>query len=283
MAIAEPVDSRLWQAVQGRVRWPTANEDVTAVLAHDWADAVASFRYAASSTKDLPDTAWPDSVGRVFDAKIGELRQRVEQDSDGMARLARITRAYGEDVGYAKGEIVRVLPSWDAVFRSEPEVADGFATLINDFLQAMATRIKARGDAGPEATDLARTGLPTPDDVLAQAAAAPPPGGFNPPPQPIERISQQQQGHIRGTPQYELRIQQGKPTSYFETEREANLYTYEAWYKGTPVNGNPNIRELDFGHKVGSGYYGGYQTRVTAVMDSQGHVHGYPSGPELHF
>jgi hypothetical protein len=279
MPIAEPVDSPLWAAVQGRVRWPTADEDVTAQLGRGWEDAVATFRYAASSTKELPDTAWPDGAGAAFDRRVGSLRDRVYADADAMARLGRLSAAYGADVAYAKSEIVRVLGSWDAVYRQNPEVAEGFAGTINVFLEAMADRIRARGDAGPEDADLARPVLRTPDDVLAEGAAPPP--GPDPPPRPIERISQQQQGHIRGTPQYELRIKQGNRTSYFFTEREANMYTFEAWYKGTPVRGDPYIREFDFGRPVGVGGYGGAQTRVTVVMDETGHVHGYPSGPEI--
>jgi len=124
MPIAEPLSSPLWTAVQGRVRWPTADEDVTAALGRDWEDGVLSFRYASSFTRELPDTAWPDEVGAVFDQRIRALRQRVDEDSDDMARLARITYAYGEDVGYAKGEIVRILPSWETGVVSGPTSAE---------------------------------------------------------------------------------------------------------------------------------------------------------------
>jgi hypothetical protein len=98
---------------------------------------------------------------------------------------------------------------------------------------------------------------------------------------PIRRVSQQQQGHIYGTPQYKLRTSHKKPTSYFPDEHTANRLTYDAWHRGTPVNGNPKIREYDYGHPVGTGGYGGKQTRVTVVMDQNGDVHGYPSGPEI--
>lgn len=178
MPIAEPVSSPLWTAVQGRVRWPTADEDATARLGRDWDDGVATFRYAASSTKELPDTAWPDEVGAVFDQRIRVLRDRAYEDADAMARLARITHAYGEDVGHAKAEIVRVLGPWDAAYRQNPEVAEGFAGLVNAFLQQMADRILDRGGEGPAFTDPPPPGLLTPDDVIELAALPPLPGGF---------------------------------------------------------------------------------------------------------
>jgi hypothetical protein len=284
MPIAEPTDSPLWAAVQGRVRWPTADEDVTALLGRDWDDAVAAFQFAATSTKELPETAWPDEVGAVFDERIASLRDRVSKDAERMGRLARITSAYSDDVRYTKGEIIRILGPWDEAYRTTPEVAEGFAGLINTFLQAMANRILARGEAGPDDTDSARPSIPTPRDVVAEPAAPPPPPrppGTPPPPRDIERFSQQQQGHVRGTPQYELRIKQGKPTSYFLSQNDANRYTYDAWYKGRPVGGDPYVRELDFGRPIGIGGFGGRQTRVTARMDANGHVHGHPSGPEI--
>ncbi|HSV68027.1 MAG TPA: hypothetical protein VLJ59_19315 [Mycobacteriales bacterium] len=101
-----------------------------------------------------------------------------------------------------------------------------------------------------------------------------------PKPDPIRRVSQQQQGHIFGTPQYKRRLADGKPTSYFHDERSANKYTYEAWYKGKPVKGDPRKREHDFGHPVGVGPKGGTQSRVRVHMDNKGEVHGHPSGPE---
>lgn len=277
MPIAEPLSSPLWMAVQGRVRWPTADEDVTTMLGRDWEDAVAAFQYAASSTKELPDTAWPDEVGAVFDERIRTLRDDVYEGAEAMARLARITHAYGADIAHTKGEILRVLDSWDVVYRQRPEVAGPFAGIMNGFLGAMAARIRARGAAGPDAADPARPMLPTPEDVVA-LAAAPPPGSNGP--RQIMGVSQQQLGHVRGTPQFELR-KNVKPTSYFLDRGDANRYTYDAWYRGTPVKGDPMVREYDFGKVVGYGAYGGAQTRVTVVMDKNGYVHGYPSGPEI--
>jgi hypothetical protein len=101
-----------------------------------------------------------------------------------------------------------------------------------------------------------------------------------PRPDPIRRVSQQQRGHIFGTPQYKLRLAARKPTSYFHDARSANKYTYDAWYKGSPVRGDPRLREYDFGHPVGVGPKGGSQTRVRVHMDNNGDVHGHPSGPE---
>jgi len=284
MPIPEPLDSPLWKAVQGRVRWPSADEDVTAQLGRDWDDAVATFRYAASSTRELPDNAWPDEVGAVFDDRIAKLRDRVYRDADGMARLARITTAYGEDVGHVKSEINRVLPSWEPQYSAHPaEAANAFGTLVNGFLQQMAQRIRDRKFAGPETAEPNRPALLTPRDALALAAALPPGGQVPLPPDPILRVNRNKQaGHIFGTPEYKNRLKiQDKDTSYFANEREANTYTYEAWYRGTPVHGSSTVRELDFGRPIGIGPKGGYQTRVRVTMDADGQVHGSPIGPEI--
>lgn len=92
--------------------------------------------------------------------------------------------------------------------------------------------------------------------------------------------TQKQAGHIKGTPQYNNRVKQGKPTSAFDNAKDAEKYTQEAWEKGSPVPGKPQARDYDFGHPVGTGPNGGSQTKVRVHMDSQGRIHGHPAGPE---
>ena len=92
---------------------------------------------------------------------------------------------------------------------------------------------------------------------------------------------QKQAGHIRSTPQYQNRLHQGKPTSYFDDAETAAQLTQEAWQKGEPVRGRPTVREYDFGRLIGTGPHGGKQTRVRVHMDSQGRMHGHPAGPEI--
>lgn len=91
---------------------------------------------------------------------------------------------------------------------------------------------------------------------------------------------QKQAEHVKGTPQYQNRIRQGKPTSAFDNAQSAEQYTREAWQRGTSVLGRPNVREYDFGRQVGTGPKGGAQTRVRVHQDARGRIHGHPSGPE---
>jgi hypothetical protein len=91
---------------------------------------------------------------------------------------------------------------------------------------------------------------------------------------------QKQAGHIRGTPQYNNRIKAGKPTSAFSDASSAERLTADAWQRGKPVPGRPNVRDYDFGRPIGTGPNGGTQTRVRVHIDKQGRIHGHPSGPE---
>lgn len=95
------------------------------------------------------------------------------------------------------------------------------------------------------------------------------------------RLSQQQQGHVWGTPQFKLRQRHRKDTSYFFNQRDARRYTEEAWHRGTPTRKNNWKRDYDFGHPVGIGPKGGYQTRVRVHIDANGDIHGHPYGPEI--
>jgi hypothetical protein len=91
---------------------------------------------------------------------------------------------------------------------------------------------------------------------------------------------QKQSSHVKGTPEYKNRVKQGKPTSAFDNWEDAEKYTQEAWEKGKPVPGQPNKRDYDFGHPVGTGPNGGTQSIVRVHQDQAGRIHGHPKGPE---
>lgn len=101
--------------------------------------------------------------------------------------------------------------------------------------------------------------------------------------QPVPSISRQKQnGHVKGSPQNTNRIKQGKPTSTFNGDAaEADRLTQEAWQKGTPVVGRPNVRDYDFGQSIGTGPNGGGQSIVRVHQDAGGNIHGHPAGPEI--
>jgi RHS repeat-associated protein len=91
---------------------------------------------------------------------------------------------------------------------------------------------------------------------------------------------QKQAGHVLGEPQYDNRVKQGKPTSCFCDWDDAVQYTDEAWSKGSPVPGRPNVRDHDFKTPIGFGPNGGTQTSVRVHQDNGGKIHGHPKGPE---
>jgi len=92
--------------------------------------------------------------------------------------------------------------------------------------------------------------------------------------------AQKQAGHIPGTPQNANRLKQGKPTSSLFGGKSGNHLTQQAFEKGKPVPGRPNVREHDFGVSTGTGPNGGMQSRVRVHQDTKGRIHGHPSGPE---
>ncbi|QDS28020.1 hypothetical protein FPQ37_02110 [Burkholderia contaminans] len=55
-------------------------------------------------------------------------------------------------------------------------------------------------------------------------------------------------------------------------------YTDEAWSKGSPVPGRPNVRDHDFKTPIGFGPNGGTQTSVRVHQDNGGKIHGHPKG-----
>mgnify|MGYP001566709771 CR=1 FL=1 len=128
--------------------------------------------------------------------------------------------------------------------------------------------------------DLAKRKSATDPDMLVDAAQGCGGGGGSkaaaPPISP-----QKQAGHVPGTSQYNNRVKQGKPTSAFFGQQSGQQLTQQAWAKGQVVDPKrPNVREHDFGFSVGTGPNGGMQTRVRVHQDSQGRIHGHPSGPQ---
>jgi len=98
----------------------------------------------------------------------------------------------------------------------------------------------------------------------------------------MPRINEQKQaGHVPGSPQYNNRTAQGKPTSAFFGDKSGEIATRIAEERGVPVPGRPNVKEYDFGIGIGTGPNGGIQTRVRVhTSPSTGEIHGHPSGPE---
>ncbi len=96
---------------------------------------------------------------------------------------------------------------------------------------------------------------------------------------PISR--QKQDSHVRDTPQNRNRLKNGKPTSTFDGNRaEAEALTREAWQKGKHVLGQSDIRDYNFGRRIGEGPSGGGQSIVRVHRDASGRIHGHPVGPE---
>ena len=132
------------------------------------------------------------------------------------------------------------------------------------------------GSALDDAAKLAGNANPHPPNVAPSAVHGPPrPSSAAPLINP-----QQQAGHVAETPQYANRIKQGKPTSVFNASENADSVTLYAWEHGTPT-ANPNIRIFDYQRPIGTGFYGGNQTRVRVSINSRGEIHGSPWGPEL--
>ncbi|MGC9269884.1 hypothetical protein [Acidiphilium sp.] len=154
-----------------------------------------------------------------------------------------------------------------------------FAIPLEPFLAALATYI------------LAEVGIDTTKKILKHASNADDEGNAKPasPTQSCpdatqkepEISRQKQDGHIKGTPQNENRLKQGKPTSTFDGSKEdADQLTQEAAKKGQPVPGRPGVKDWNAGRRIGTGPNGGGQDVVRVHEDSQGRIHGHPSGPE---
>jgi RHS repeat-associated protein len=92
---------------------------------------------------------------------------------------------------------------------------------------------------------------------------------------------QKQAGHIQGTPQYNNRVKQGKPTSAFDSQSDVDKLVRNTLEYGNPVPNQPGKFDLETGSPVGTGPNGGAQTKVRVHVDSKGEAHGHPAGKEL--
>nr|WP_272897233.1 hypothetical protein [Escherichia fergusonii] len=92
---------------------------------------------------------------------------------------------------------------------------------------------------------------------------------------------QKQAGHIQGTPQYNNRLKQGKPTSAFDSQADVDKLVRDTLEHGNPVPNQPGKFDLETGSPVGTGPNGGTQSKVRVHIDSKGEVHGHPAGREL--
>ncbi len=96
--------------------------------------------------------------------------------------------------------------------------------------------------------------------------------------------TQQQTGHVPGTPQYKNRIKQGKPTSAFYGQKPGEMATKIAWKKGKTIQvdkAGAVTKEYDFGVSIGTGKNGGTQTKVKVKSNAnKTKMHGHPSGKE---
>jgi len=89
-----------------------------------------------------------------------------------------------------------------------------------------------------------------------------------------------QKGHIHGTKEHANRVKQGNPTSTFADVDKALTYTTIAWQRGTPVKGNPDVRDYEFGKPIGFAPKGGTQSKVRVHRaPSTNTIHGHPAGP----
>lgn len=94
-----------------------------------------------------------------------------------------------------------------------------------------------------------------------------------------ENIARQKQDrHVDGTKENAREVENGKPRSTFADRETADRLTREAWDKGSPVRGDPNRREFDFGRPIGKHAKGGTQSRVRVHKGGTG-IHGTPVGP----
>jgi hypothetical protein len=178
MSLLKPYQYALWKYVDRGNQWPDGDEDGLAALGRAWTELGAGFLYVSSSTHDLPDDAWPDEAGRLYDQRIETLRGGVLTQGERMKRLGALAGAYGEDVRYAKVEITEFVGSWDPLFQQAPdEVGPVVAQKIDEFMALMAERIAARGD--PAASEVPRATLPTREEIQ-EVGGIPPNTGNQP-------------------------------------------------------------------------------------------------------
>jgi len=72
------------------------------------------------------------------------------------------------------------------------------------------------------------------------------------------KINQQKQaGHIQGTPLYNNRIKQGKPTSVFDSKANTDKLVRDTITQESPVPNQPDKFDMEIGNRVGTGLNGG--------------------------
>ncbi len=88
--------------------------------------------------------------------------------------------------------------------------------------------------------------------------------------------SQKQDGHVLGTPQYNNRINQGKPTSAFPDRATAESAVTDAKSLGGSLPNRPEVIEYDTGRIIGTDLSGNATSVVRVHVDLSGFYHGYP-------
>jgi hypothetical protein len=135
--------------------------------------------------------------------------------------------------------------------------------------------------------DFIESGIKQADEVLGLPAPAPilrlP--GPNPAtlrlPGPSIHVDKQS-SHFFGSPNFQNRITQGKPTSFWLiSPQEANELTMKAWSEGSVLKNDPARRVWQAPYPVGLGKNGGYQTQIATSRNTSNQIHGYPYGDEL--
>ena len=252
------------------------------------ADTLRSAAFAAATATSHADMA--DAAGRLanaikavgIDRWPGFVADASERARNPATQAA--IQASSQPPPHAPDAIRPVYPVETAIGIAAAGLAGGAGAtaraLGGAIVKGVAPASRPASDAAPAEETVPRT-RPT-------GSPAPPPGR-NHPSDPAESVApvrppfsrQKQDGHVAGTPQNRNRLKLGKATSTFDGSRqEADALTQEAWEKGMPVPKEPNMRVYDFGRRIGTGKYGGGQSIVRVIQDSDGRIHGYPEGRE---
>jgi hypothetical protein len=160
MPVPEPYDSfGFWEEVKPRTEWPVSNEDGVRALARAWLDAGAAFVEGSNSSGDNLSHGWTDSVGRDYKDSVDRLRAESGSAGGGMNQLGTVTEAYANDVLNAKRKIAahiqRYAPIyarlsfWASTEADRVRFVENEATIINTFLDRIASAVASRGAGGP--------------------------------------------------------------------------------------------------------------------------------------
>ena len=84
-----------------------------------------------------------------------------------------------------------------------------------------------------------------------------------------------QAGHIQGTPHYNNRIKQDKPTSVFDSKANTDKLVRDIITQESPVPNQPDKFDMEIGSKIGTGPNGRVQTKVRVHVDFKGEAHGH--------